>query len=114
MAIKQRRGSTVYRAGAQQSLSTNLNSVTSNALYGGSTANAESNRDGSQIHNDASPASLANGKVAATQQRGSREEPIHDLAMTDAKTKIKSNRSNSTTKKETLSNEKTSTTCTVQ
>jgi len=114
MELKQRRTSIVCRTGAKRSSSINPTSLTPGNLHVSSVGAADSSRNDSKIHNGPSAVSFVDPKLASTQQRGSREEPVKDLAMTPSKTMIKSIRSNSTTKNEKLSDVKNSTTCTIQ
>jgi hypothetical protein len=114
MELKQRRTSIVCRTGAKRSSSDKRISLTTGNLHVSSVGAAESSRNGSKIHNGPPAVSFGDAKLASTHHRGSREEPVKDLAMTPSKTMIKSIRSNSTTKNETLSDVKNSTTCTIQ
>jgi hypothetical protein len=114
MELKQRRTSIVCRTGAKRSSSINPTSLTTGNRHVSSVGAAEPSRNDSKIHNGHSAVPFVDPKLASTQQRGSREESVKDLAMTPSKAMIKSIRSNSTTKNEKLSDVKNSTTCTIQ
>lgn len=103
MALKHRRSSTVGRMGIPLSSYDNLKRSSTSALRVSSVGVDEA------YQNDSSFIPSIDTKLASTEQKTSRAESIND-----SNPVMKPNRSNSTKQKVTLSNEKTSTTCTIQ
>jgi hypothetical protein len=123
MALKQRRGSMAYRASLRQPPTNNGSSSTNSTLQISSVPTNESNRNNLQMRNGTTSVPILNGNSPSTHRSKSKGEPDNDdtsplngndRPMTNSKTMLKSIPPNSTTKKDSLNNEKTSTTCTIQ
>jgi hypothetical protein len=103
----------------------NVSALTNTALHASITAIDKSNSNVHQTHNGLSSAPFIDLNLTSTQKKSVQDEFIddstsplngHDHAIPRSKTKLKSigGHENGTAKKESLSHEKSSTTCTIQ
>ncbi|UJR26288.1 hypothetical protein I4U23_007626 [Adineta vaga] len=112
LALKQRRSSSIHRVPIKLSPSANLSSLTNNSLLVPSRANSDMNHDGQQINdNSLTGKPLINGNASPIHNKDTQD--MNDLAITKSKTPMKTIRTDSTTKKDTMNNESKSTTCTI-
>jgi hypothetical protein len=116
LALKQRRGSIAYRL----SLKSQLSDSASNTRHVLSPVIDESIRNGHQTRDGSSPVLFLDANLASNKKRLSPEEHVNgntspnEFAMNNSKTTLKSIQTGSVSKNGSLSNEKSSTTCTIQ
>ena len=115
MALKQRRGSIVYRMSMKPQLTDSQMGLVSSTTHL-STANEEPTRNGQPIRDQRSSAPLPETSIPITKKRSLVEEHVNGNH--DGKdfpiTRSKSIRSAGNLKKESLNHEKSSTTCIIQ
>jgi hypothetical protein len=117
MALKQRRGSIAFRVNLKSQLSDNQMESIASSLHISSVGNDEPAMNGIRSRDEMSTAPLLEANLSPYQKRISQEEQVNgynDSSITKSKSMMKSIRSSSATKNESLSNEKSSTTCTIQ
>jgi len=113
MAIKQRRGSIAYRFSLKPQLSDSPIVLTPNGLRISSSALNESPHNG----HDPSPVPYLDANLSSAQNRVPEEEHVNgtnNLPMKNLRTTLKSSPTNNETKNGPLTNEKNSSTCTIQ
>lgn len=83
------------------------------SAYALSVANSDANRDGQQSRAVSTVGSLARERTAVGRTKGAGDGSLEDLSRSNPKMQAKVNRADSAPGKGALSNEKTSTTCTI-
>ncbi len=109
MALKQRRSSIAFRV--------NLKPQGTDNQTGSSGVIDEITRNGQRSRDDLSTVAPLDSNLSPYHKRSMQDEPANgynDLTVAKSKGMIKSLRSSSATKNESLTNEKSSTTCTIQ
>ena len=117
MALKQRRSSIAFRVNLKPQGPDNQTGSSASNAQGSSVVNDELPRNGFRSRDDLSTVAHLDSNVSPYKKRSTQEEPINgynDPTAAKSKGMIKSFRSSSATKNESLTNEKSSTTCTIQ
>jgi hypothetical protein len=116
LALKQRRGSIAYRLSVKSQLSDSA----TNTRHVLSPITDESIRNGHQTRDGSSPVLFFDANLASNKRRVSPEEHVNgntspnEFAMNNSKTTLRSIQTGTGTKNGSLSNVRSSTTCTIQ